>query len=71
MNCKNCRYWSDKIAMYEPEKGIVAICLAPSGFHHGKYTVERFFCHFWKLNKYGAVDETDETQEMYDADSQA
>lgn len=72
MFCSNCRFWSDKAAMIDHEHGLVAVCLAPGGFHKGKFTMERFFCHFWRLNKYGAIDEGNDygqaIQEKYDED---
>lgn len=54
-NCHGCRFWSEMLAK-DDGAGILAMCIAPTGPRHGKYTGKHVTCDAWQEGSMGAVD---------------
>lgn len=66
--CETCFFWSEMLAQ-SVGSGIQAICLAPDGPKHGKYTGRREACALHQLlpsDQLGACDSPARMASAYD-----
>lgn len=59
MKCKNCRFWSERLAQSIGGGPIEAYCLVEGGPFSGRYTTGSQGCDKGKSNQYGAIDTDD------------
>lgn len=57
MKCRDCRFWSERLAQSIGGAPIEAYCLVEDGPLSGRYTTGNQGCDKGKSNQYGAVDD--------------